>query len=135
MWIFLPFCGKYVRYIKKILNNLKHHLLFYYNNYWTLPQDQQQHPRHPTTDFVLIRTHQAGIVARNRCCDLNQAGLRTKYWSDRLWVKLKKYVRWVLIRTKPVVGCLRCCCCWSCGKVFINYYWWRETSQLCWWWP
>ena len=33
----------------------------------------------PTTDFVLIRTHKAGIVARNRCCDLNQAGLSTKY--------------------------------------------------------
>ena len=32
-----------------------------------------------TTCFVLTRTHQAGIVARNRCCDLKQAGLSTKH--------------------------------------------------------
>ena len=42
----------------------------------TLPQDQQQqYPRQHTTGFVLIRTHQAGIVARNRCLDLKKAGL------------------------------------------------------------
>ena len=28
-----------------------------------------------TTGFVPFRTHQAVIVVRNRCCDLNQAGL------------------------------------------------------------
>ena len=28
---------------------------------------QQQCPRQPTTGFVLIRTHQAGIVAKHRC--------------------------------------------------------------------
>ena len=28
---------------------------------------QQQYPRRPTTGFVLTRTHQAGIVAKN-CC-------------------------------------------------------------------
>ena len=33
---------------------------------------------------------------------------------------------WVLIRTKPVVGLSRCCCCWSCGEVhcflFLSSY-------------
>ena len=40
-------------------------------NFITDHQKQTQ----PTTGFVLIRTYQAGIVARNRCCDRNQAGL------------------------------------------------------------
>ena len=36
---------------------------------------QQQDPKQPTTGFVFISTHQAGIVARHCCWDLNQAGL------------------------------------------------------------
>ena len=46
------------------------------NKHWTLPLDhQQQCQRQPTTGFVLIRTHQAGIVARHRYWDQNQAVL------------------------------------------------------------
>ena len=56
----------------------------------------------PTTGFIQFRTHQAGIVARNRCCDLDQAGLSTKYRSDRLWVKLKKLTQ--LNHSKPNVS-------------------------------
>ena len=38
------------------------------NEQKTLPHDQQQlHPRQPTTGFVLIKTRQAGIIASN-CC-------------------------------------------------------------------
>ena len=58
-------------YVKVNLNKI-------FNKLWTLPHGQQQrHPRQPTTGFVLIRTHQAGIVARNRCCGRNQAGLNS----------------------------------------------------------
>ena len=39
----------------------------------------------PTTGFVLFRTYQEGLVARNRCCVLNQAGLST-YTMKRTFV-------------------------------------------------
>ena len=60
---------------KTKINKSKRAFSLYLNNEkLTSPKDQQQqHPRKPTTGFVLIRTHQAGIVARNRCCDRNQA--------------------------------------------------------------
>ena len=51
---------------------------------------QQQHPRQPTTGFVLIRTHQAGIVASNLCCDLNQAGLSAYALKRPLVGKVRK---------------------------------------------
>ena len=75
------------------------------------PYDQQQqHPRQPTTSFVLFRTHQAGLVARNRCCDFNKAGFSTNALKRPFVGKVRK-------RTKPVVGCLGCCCRWSCSEV------------------
>ena len=40
--------------------------------------------------FVLIRTHQAGIVARNHCCDRNQAGLSAYAVKLPFVVKSKK---------------------------------------------
>ena len=54
-------------------------------------QQQQQHLRQPTTNFVHFRTHQAGIVARNCCYIFNQANLKDIHWSGRLLVKFKIY--------------------------------------------
>ena len=44
-----------------------------------------------TTSFVLIRTHQAGIVARHCCWGLTKwEFLSALHWSDRLWAKVRK---------------------------------------------
>ena len=78
--------------------------------------------------FRPFQTRQAGIVARNRCRDLNHAGLRAYALKRPSLGKVRKIEKLVAVsrgytclmslkRTKPVVGCLGCCCCWSCGKV------------------
>ena len=55
------------------------------------PHDHQQPcPRQPTTGFVLIRTHQVGIVARHGCLGLTKRCLRALHVSERLWVKVRK---------------------------------------------
>ena len=40
--------------------------------------------------FRPFRTHQAGLVARNRCCDLNQAGLSANALKQPFVDKVRK---------------------------------------------
>ena len=85
----------------------------------------------PTTGFVLIRTHQAEIVARNRYCDLKQAGLSTKYWSYRLWVKLKKWHSYILhtSTSQTLSACCEIIVC-ACLISFSQYLFWPSSRML-----
>ena len=99
----------YIAFKVTVLTNFEYLLFIELNKQWTsLHDQQQQHLRLPTTGFVLFRTHQAGLVARNRCCDLNKAGLIANALKRPFVGKVRKIDLWNLTHF------------WTCFFVLIS---------------